>query len=349
MGWRNDISRLRHVLLQPESSTQEQANKVFELANKQQIIAYYHAAVGYTMKSTWLAVISGNHWGRASIKHKIKNKTCNHLARMPVGSMGQQTTQLHSFPQQQHICGCNIGWGNRKTVGILAICNNAKVQRQVAILVWKWNQLLSPGNARMSKRYKHNLLYPSQSNPNTPKKDVTYGQIVCDIHLGQAETNRTRLTMGGNRIQYPGDCGTPTMDLLTVKIMLNSIISTQEAKFMTVDVKFFYLNTLMNRYKYLRLCMNDNPEDIQRQTPQKSDRQWIHSCQNQKRHVWSPASRILGARPSWKTNNNRGIIKATSHQDYGYTINKISNSVSSWAILVLNTPTIMMLNTYTKY
>jgi hypothetical protein len=49
--------------------------------------------------------------------------------------------------------------------------------------------------------------------------------------------------MGGNLINYPGDCGTPTVDLLTVKHMFNSIISTPNVKFMTIDIKDFYLMT----------------------------------------------------------------------------------------------------------
>jgi hypothetical protein len=52
--------------------------------------------------------------------------------------------------------------------------------------------------------------------------------------------------MGGNFINYPGNCGTPTADLLTVKILLNSIISMPNAKFMTIDIKDFYLNTPMD-------------------------------------------------------------------------------------------------------
>ncbi len=33
---------------------------------------------------------------------------------------------------------------------------------------------------------------------------------------------RTRITMGGNHVNYPDDCGTPTADIITVKL-LNSI------------------------------------------------------------------------------------------------------------------------------
>ena len=73
---------------------------------------------------------------------------------------------------------------------------------------------------------------------------------------------RTRLNVGGNLIVYPGDCGTPTVDLLTVKLLLNSVISTPNAKFMTIDIKDFYLNTPMDRFKYMKLKLNDLPEDL---------------------------------------------------------------------------------------
>ncbi len=56
--------------------------------------------------------------------------------------------------------------------------------------------------------------------------------------------------MGKNLVNYPGDCRTPTADLLTVKLLLNSIIFTPNAKFMTLDLKEFYLISPMKRYEY---------------------------------------------------------------------------------------------------
>ena len=70
----------------------------------------------------------------------------------------------------------------------------------------------------------------------------------------------TCLTVGGNLIVYPGDCGSPTVDLLTVKLLLNSVISTPNAKFMTIDIKDFYLNTLMDRFEYMKLKLRDLPK-----------------------------------------------------------------------------------------
>ena len=45
----------------------------------------------------------------------------------------------------------------------------------------------------------------------------------------KAEPIRTRLTVGG----YPNNCGTTTADLLLVKLLINSILSTIGARFMT--------------------------------------------------------------------------------------------------------------------
>jgi hypothetical protein len=59
--------------------------------------------------------------------------------------------------------------------------------------------------------------------------------------------------MGDDRVHYPGDAGTPTADLLTVKLLIISTISTSNAKNMTIDIKDFYLNTPMAQYKYMQL------------------------------------------------------------------------------------------------
>ena len=89
-----------------------------------------------------------------------------------------------------------------------------------------------------------------QEIPKDRQGDVTYNRIVCVYQDSKKDKYHTRITMGGNLINYPGDCGTPTADLLTVKLLLNSIIFTSTAKFMSIDIKDFYLNTPMSRYKY---------------------------------------------------------------------------------------------------
>jgi hypothetical protein len=99
--------------------------------------------------------------------------------------------------------------------------------------------------------------------PRNRAKDVTYGLITCLVRPEKIdEPNRTRLVAGSDRVHYPGDAGTPTADLLTIKLLINSIISTAGAKFMTMDIKAFYLNTPMAGYEYMRLKLADMPADI---------------------------------------------------------------------------------------
>ena len=92
--------------------------------------------------------------------------------------------------------------------------------------------------------------------PIDRRKDETYARIVVDERPEKADPDQTRITMGGDKINYPGDCGTPTADLLTVKILFNSIVSTPGAKFMTLDIKDFYLMTPMDRYEYFRMKLD---------------------------------------------------------------------------------------------
>ena len=61
---------------------------------------------------------------------------------------------------------------------------------------------------------------------------------------------------------YPGDCGTPTANLLTVKILLNSVILTEGARFMILDISNSYLITPLKRREYVKMKLSDFPESV---------------------------------------------------------------------------------------
>ena len=98
--------------------------------------------------------------------------------------------------------------------------------------------------------------------PADRRKDVTYVNFQCNYRPEKEEKERTRMCAGGNRINFPGDAGTPTADLLTIKLLVNSIVSTKNAKMVTMDLKDFYLNTPMERPEFIRIKMSDIPEDV---------------------------------------------------------------------------------------
>ena len=102
--------------------------------------------------------------------------------------------------------------------------------------------------------------------------------MVCDIRPHKAEKHRVRLTVGGDQIDYPGEVSTPTSDLTTAKILINSILSTPNAKGMCADIKDFYLNTEMERYEYMKVKLEVIPQEIVEQynLSQVVMEGWIH-------------------------------------------------------------------------
>ena len=73
--------------------------------------------------------------------------------------------------------------------------------------------------------------------------DVTYRQFFCNERPKKSEVNRTRFTVGEDKINYPGAVATPTAEMLVTKILFNNVISTKDAEFMTIDISNFYLNS----------------------------------------------------------------------------------------------------------
>jgi hypothetical protein len=93
-------------------------------------------------------------------------------------------------------------------------------------------------------------------------KDVMYGHMCVNYRPEKTDPNFTCLTIDGNRITYPRDCSTPTVDMVTVKIHLNSVISTKGACYCTIDLKDFYLNTPMARPEFMRMKLADLPKEF---------------------------------------------------------------------------------------
>ena len=101
--------------------------------------------------------------------------------------------------------------------------------------------------------------------PKDRAKDVTYRSFRCNLKPNKTETHCTGLTAGRDRVNYPGNAGTPTADMTLFKILLNSIISTKGARCVMVDIKDFYLCMPMKRFEYMRLKITDIPEEIIRE------------------------------------------------------------------------------------
>ena len=95
-----------------------------------------------------------------------------------------------------------------------------------------------------------------------PGKTITYGRLVASLRPNKDEPYRVRVTVGGNRLDYIGDTTTHCASQTTTKCLLNSVISTPAAKFMTVDIKDFYYGTPMGIYEYMALPLALIPDEI---------------------------------------------------------------------------------------
>ena len=84
-----------------------------------------------------------------------------------------------------------------------------------------------------------------QDVPNNKK--VTYANMVCGYRPLKSDPYRVRLTVGGDKLDYFLDAVSPAASLLETKILLDSVISDTKdgARFMTIDIKDFFLQTLM--------------------------------------------------------------------------------------------------------
>ena len=72
-------------------------------------------------------------------------------------------------------------------------------------------------------------------------KTVTCARIVCDYRPLKSEPNCTRLSVRGNRLICSHDISTDSADLILIKHFFNSVLSTTNAKFISVDIKDFFL------------------------------------------------------------------------------------------------------------
>eukprot|EP00804_Cyclotella_cryptica_P024442 CCRYP_019261-RA/>CCRYP_019261-RA protein AED:0.29 eAED:0.18 QI:0/0/0/1/0.33/0.25/4/0/786 len=75
-------------------------------------------------------------------------------------------------------------------------------------------------------------------------RTITYARVVVDYRPQKEDPNRVRITVGGNLIDYP------------------RIISTPNARYLTADLKLFYLTAPLDRYEYMRIPLKLIPTHI---------------------------------------------------------------------------------------
>jgi hypothetical protein len=92
---------------------------------------------------------------------------------------------------------------------------------------------------------------------------ITYVNPVCVEKTNDDGSMkfRTRLTIGGDRIQYPYDTAAVTAEIDAIKILINCMIS-EDASWSTLDLTDFYLGTDLPHPEYIRIPRNLIPEKV---------------------------------------------------------------------------------------
>ena len=73
-----------------------------------------------------------------------------------------------------------------------------------------------------------------------PKRKATYANFVCDHRPFKTEPWCVRLVVGGDKVEYFYDAGSPSTTILETKILINSTISDSHkgARFLTLDISY---------------------------------------------------------------------------------------------------------------
>ena len=108
-----------------------------------------------------------------------------------------------------------------------------------------WNQGVSDEMGRLTKGNDTDIEWTDtmefiQKNEVSQHIKVTYCSFVYDVQLFKKETHRVRLVVGGDRLEYDFDTGSPAFSMLDTQNLCNSTISnaSKGARFLDVDIKY---------------------------------------------------------------------------------------------------------------
>ena len=98
---------------------------------------------------------------------------------------------------------------------------------------------------------------------NVPTNKTAYHiRIVADFQPQKSDPHRIRIIVGGSKISVDYDIGTPTADLSTDKILINSTLSNRGERWAGFDLMNMYLNTDLKDYENLRVHTLQIPEEF---------------------------------------------------------------------------------------
>ena len=168
----------------------------------------------------------------------------------------KSTTNHFLHPIVNHIYNDN---GKKETINSL----RSSPQREI------WEKALSNEWGRLAQGNVYGVNATDTiefiQHTQVPKqRKITYASFVCDHRPLKSEPWRVRIVVGGDRLSYTNETGSPAASLLETKVLLNSTISdaNRGARFMSLDLKDFFLATPMPIEEYMKVPLKYFPKDI---------------------------------------------------------------------------------------
>ena len=90
-------------------------------------------------------------------------------------------------------------------------------------------------------------------------KKVTYGKIVCEMKPEKEDKELTRLTVGGNLLDFTGNLSVPTASVTTAKCVFNSVVSTPGFRCILEYINHFCLNNILPDPEFMQIPFENHP------------------------------------------------------------------------------------------
>ena len=85
---------------------------------------------------------------------------------------------------------------------------------------------------------------------------------MCEVKPEKEERERTKLTVGGNWLDFTGNLSAPTASVTTAKCFFISVVSTPGERCLLADIKIIYLNNVLRDPEFMRIYLKTIPQEI---------------------------------------------------------------------------------------
>ena len=149
--------------------------------------------------------------------------------------------------------------GKKETIDLVLQGRNRQIWLQS--LSNEWGRLAQGNNNKVMATNTIDFIHKDKFLQN---QDITYATFVLDYRPLKTEPHRVRITVDGDKLTYNADAGAPAANMLETKILVNSTISDAKngARFMSADLKDFFLATPMGGNEYMKVPYKHFPPDI---------------------------------------------------------------------------------------